>query len=526
MTISRDPEGAPLREWVLWGLIGLAATAVLFAYRSEIGGAHVALAYLLVVLGASARGGRRLGFVLAVLSFVAFNFLFIPPYYTLIIHRQLDWLVLFAFLVTSAVATQLLHRAQSEAAAARSRSLEVERLASLGAETLNAARAEDSVVAIAKVIQSGLGVLSCDIYLRGDSAPGIRRIARATAAVEGLPSPRDPSPRALGRAAAGLAISELADGRNRFARTPDMQSTLALLLAQQPRAVLIPLRVKGEPVGVLRLEGDPAVTLDADQCRFAEALAYYAALALERVDLAAEAARADSLREADRLKDSLLASVSHDLRTPLTTIKALSHAIAAEGDQRARIVEEEADRLNGFVSDLLDLSRLNAGAVSATAEIVAAEDVLGAALQQVSGSVNGREVLASVEAGGSLLVGRFDFVHTLRALVNLIGNALKYSAPDGVVEVTARRDNGRVVFEVADDGPGIPEEDRERIFEPFIRGRAAAAGGGSGLGLTIARRMVELQGGRLDYAPRFGGGSVFAISLPGIGEEELAQISL
>ena len=311
-------------------------------------------------------------------------------------------------------------------------------MAALGAESLNAARAEDSVVAIAQVIQSGLGVLSCDIYLRGDSAHGVRRIARATGAAGGLPRPRDPSPRALGRAAAGLAISELADGRSRVAQTPDLQSTLALLLAQEPRALLIPLRVKGEPVGVLRIEGDPAVTLDSAQCRFAEALAYYAALALERVGLAAEAAHADSLREADRLKDSLLASVSHDLRTPLTTIKALSHAIAAEGDERARIVEEEADRLNAFVSDLLDLSRLNAGAFTVMPDLVAAEDVLGAALQQVSGSINGRELLASVEPGESLLVGRFDFVHTLRALVNLIGNALKYSGPDGVVAVSAR----------------------------------------------------------------------------------------
>ena len=526
MNFRSDPGPPRLREWMLWGTICLATTAVLFANREAIGVAHVALAYLLVVLGASARGGRWPGFVLAVVSFVAFNFLFIPPYYTLSIHRQLDWLVLLAFLVTATVATQLLHRAQSEAAAARSRAVEVERLAALGAESLNATRAEDSVVAIAQVIQSGLGVLSCDIYLRGDSAHGVRRIARATGAAGGLPRPRDPSPRALGRAAAGLAVSELEDGRSRVAHTPDLQSTLALLLAQGPRALLIPLRVKGEPVGVLRIEGDPAVTLDSAQCRFAEALAYYAALALERVGLAAKAAHADSLREADRLKDSLLASVSHDLRTPLTTIKALSHAIAAEGDERARIVEEEADRLNAFVSDLLDLSRLNAGAFTVTPDLVAAEDVLGAALQQVSGSIDGRELLASVEPGESLLVGRFDFVHTLRALVNLIGNALKYSGPDGVVEVTARGANGRVIFEVADDGPGIEAEDRERVFDPFFRGRGAPAGGGSGLGLAIARRMVELQGGRLDYAPRSGGGSVFSISLPGVAEEELVQISL
>jgi two-component system sensor histidine kinase KdpD len=524
--LTRSPGEGRIGEWILWSAVALATTGVLFAFREEIGGAHVALAYLLVVLGASARGGRRLGFVLAMLCFLAFNFIFIPPYYTFTIHRQLDWLVLFAFLATSAVATQLLHRAQAEAEATRRRAQEIERLAALGAETLSAGRAEDAVAAIAEVIQSGLDVLSCDIYLRDRSGDQVRRVARAVRTDNAGRAPTEPTARILDRAAAGLPIAERADGTTSVARVADMLSALDILLEQRPRAVLIPLRVKNEPVGVLRIEGSPVVSLDSAQRRFAEALAYYAALGLERVHLTAEAEHADALREADRLKDALLAAVSHDLRTPLTTIKALSHDLAAGGDERAAIVEQEADRLNRFVSDLLDLSRLNAGALSVTPELIAVEDVLGAALQQVSGALEGRDIRTSLGSGESLLIGRFDFVHTLRTLVNLIANALKYSPSGEAVDVEVRREGEWIVFEVADRGPGISPADQERIFEPFYRGVGAPDVGGTGLGLPIARRSTELQGGKLLLSPRPGGGSVFTILLPAADVAELERISL
>lgn len=526
MKSASSPTFSRAGEWILWSALALAVSGVLFAFRGEIGGAHVALSYLLIVLGASARGGRRLGFVLALLCFLAFNFLFIPPYYTFTIHRPLDWLVLFTFLVTSTVATQLLHRAQAEAEAARRRALEIERLAALGAETLNAGRAVDAVSAIARVIQSGLGVRASEIYLRERAGGPVRRIVRAVRSGAGAREPTVPAADNLDRAAAGLPLAEEPEGTWSVARVPELSSALAMLLEKRPRAVLIPLQAKYQAVGVLRIEGDPVVDLDPAQQRFAEALAYYAALAVERVLLTAEAEHVDALREADRLKDSLLASVSHDLRTPLTTIKALSHDLAAEGEERAGVIEQEADRLDRFVSDLLDLSRIGAGALSLTPELVAVEDLLGAALQQVSGAQAEREIRVALHPDEPLLVGRFDFVHTLRALVNLLTNALKYSPPGAVVELTARRDGGWVRFEVADQGPGVLPEDRERIFEPFYRGAGAPDVGGTGLGLTIARRMVEAQGGHLGYAPRSGGGSLFSILLPAPSAEELEAISL
>lgn len=353
---------------VAWTIVAAACTVALRVFYEPLDKAHMALAFLLVVLGASAMYGRVAGLILAVLCFFTFNFFLLPPFHTLALEEPLDWLILGAFLLTGAIAAQLLHRAQREAAIAQERALENERLAT-------------------------------------------------------------------------------------------------------------------------------------------------------------EAERIHTLREADRLKDALLAAVSHDLRTPLTTIKAVAHDIASDGEVRAILIEEEADRLNRFVSDLLDLSRLNAGGPVLEPELVAAEDVLGAALQQVSGSLAGRNIQASIDDAEPLLIGRFDFVQTLRALVNLISNALKYSPGNTDIDVVARREGEWIVFEVADHGPGISAVDGDRIFEPFYRGNCIIGTAGSGLGLPIARRAIEMQGGRLSYASRTGGGSVFRILLPAAGAIELEHIS-
>ncbi|HKP77442.1 MAG TPA: ATP-binding protein, partial [Longimicrobiaceae bacterium] len=241
----------------------------------------------------------------------------------------------------------------------------------------------------------------------------------------------------------------------------------------------------------------------------------YAALGAERVRLAAEAERAEALREADRLKDALIASVSHDLRTPLTTIKALAHDLAEHGDERAVTIEEEADRLNRFVADLLDLSRLSAGELPVALEIVAAEDLAGAALQRVSGSLGAREVRVELHPGEPLLLARMDFVQSLRVLVNLLENAHKYAPPGTPIDLTVAAEGDRLAFLVADRGPGVPDDERERIFQPFYRRPGVAPdAGGAGLGLSISRRLAEVQGGTLTVGPREGGGSVFVFSLP------------
>ena len=225
--------------------------------------------------------------------------------------------------------------------------------------------------------------------------------------------------------------------------------------------------------------------------------------------------RAEVLREADKLKDALLASLSHDLRTPLTTIKALAHELQPMGDERTLIIEEQADRLNRLVTDLLDVARLDGGALPLDLQVNAADDLLGAVVQHVSGRSDRLRLRVALDDPASLSLGRFDFVHSLRILTNLVDNALKHAPVDTAVDVTGGLDNGDLVFRIADRGSGIPPTERERLFTPFYRpaGRVADAGS-AGLGLSIARRLAEAQGGTLRYSERDGGGAVFELRLP------------
>lgn len=348
---------API-AWLLWTAILAATTGALVAGRGVLDKAQVSLVLLLVVLFGTASAGRALGLWLAALSFLAFNWFFLPPYGTLIIRDPLDWLVLVVYLVTSIVAAQLLARARERAAEAE-------------------------------------------------------------------------------------------------------------------------------------------------------------ALGVERARLVAEAEHAKALREADRLKDALLASVSHDLRTPLTTIKALAHDLGALGDERAEIIEHEADRLNRLVADLLDLSRLSGGALTLRIEVNALDELLGALVQQVEPALGGRRLDVTLPPDDPLILARFDLVHSLRALVNLVENAAKYSPPGAPVSVSARVDGEMLRIDVADRGPGVPMSEVEHIFAPFHRiPEVGPSVDGAGLGLSIARGLAEAQGGTLTCAPRAGGGSVFTLSLP------------
>ncbi|HWZ27911.1 MAG TPA: ATP-binding protein [Gemmatimonadales bacterium] len=241
-----------------------------------------------------------------------------------------------------------------------------------------------------------------------------------------------------------------------------------------------------------------------------------AELSEERERLVAAAEHAKAVREADRMKDVFLESLSHDLRTPLTTIKALAQDSALRGDENATIVVAQADRLGRLVGNLLDLSRLKGGAFPVTAEENTAEDLIGVVGRESAAPPTGR-LVTRVDTGRPALVGRFDFVQSVRILNNLVDNALRCSAPPSVVELGVEREGPSLVFTVGDRGPGIPEGDRERIFEPFFRAANARPDvDRAGLGLSIARRLADLQGGSLSYEPRAGGGSTFILRLPAV----------
>ena len=513
-------RGVRSAEWVVWFGILAIVTAGMFAIRRHLNEAHITLAYLLVVQGGSARGGRPLGIALAAVAFLSFDLLFLPPFGTLTLQDPLNWLVLLAFLGTSVLSAQLLYRAQREADAARERAAEIDRLAALGAETLNVGRAEEALTAIVSVIRSSLRLDACEVYTADLKTHQLGLASQSGVTAEHAAM----SDRLLDWVVAeGASAVEQSDGTSRVEVTTT-ELTVDGDTSVRATSLLRPLRVRGATVGVLRISAANGLRLTPAQVRVLEALSYYAALGVERVRLAAEAERAAALQEAHRVKDAVLASVSHDLRTPLTTIKGLAHEIAAGGDERAEVIEEEADRLNVFVAQMLDLSRIATGAAVTEVQPNEAEDLLGAAAQQVAGRLHGRELRIDVSSEAPLMFGRFDFAQTLRALVNLIENAAKYSPPGAPIDLSVRREGDRLAFAVSDRGSGVPSSERERVFEPFYRRASGAPDvGGAGLGLSIARGIAEAQGGSVTLSDREGGGSVFTLSVPAIDTEELVR---
>ncbi len=511
----------PWLEWIVWfGLLAV-VTAFLVSVRPHLNSTYITLAYLLVVQGGSARRGRPLGVALAAVAFLSFDYFFLPPFGTLTIQDPLNWFVLFAFLATGVLSAQLLYRAQAEAAEARQRAVEIDRLASLGAETLSTARAEDALVAIASVIRASLALDRCSLYIADAGTNAIRMAAES-----GGPPDEGTAEQALVEWAAreGRNAAEFIDGTS----TADASPALLEVNDGVPprvRAFIRPLKARGRTVGVLRIARAAGLSPNAAEMRVLDALSYYAALGVERARLVADAEQAQILQEAHRAKDAVLASVSHDLRTPLTTIKGLAHEIASGGDERAEVIEEEADRLTRFVAQMLDLSRIATGAAASDIQPNEAEDLLGAAAQQVSGRLAGRELRVTTNSSEALLFGRFDFAETLRAVVNLIDNAAKYSPPGTPIDLSATLEGDWLVFSVADRGPGVPRAERERIFEPFYRRAEIRDVGGAGLGLSIARGIATAQGGGLELMDRPGGGSVFRLRVPAIPSVVLDQFS-
>jgi K+-sensing histidine kinase KdpD len=245
--------------------------------------------------------------------------------------------------------------------------------------------------------------------------------------------------------------------------------------------------------------------------------------AAEIARLAREIEHAEALRESARFKDTLLASVSHDFRTPLTTVRALAEDIAQAPDPDAApavrttagIIAEQADRLIHLVENVLDLSRIRGGALPVHAELNTAEDLVGAAVRNAHGVLAGHPIEFTIDWNAPALTGHFDFTHALRALSNLLENAAKYSPPGTPITIEVHRRDQRLVIAVADRGPGIAPAECERIFDAFYRPEGTPPDtGGAGLGLAIARQLAAAQGGTVVYRPRSQGGSVFELHLP------------
>ncbi|HET9684627.1 MAG TPA: DUF4118 domain-containing protein, partial [Gemmatimonadaceae bacterium] len=377
--------------WLTWGGLLVLATGVLLTVRGTIEQSHVVLTLLLVVLGGSVAGGRALGFTLAGAGFAIIDYFFQPPYDLLSVNKPLDVVVLFAFVATAGVATDLLARARQEAIVARQRAREVESLSRLGAATLRYALPNEALGAITALVREVIGASACTI-VGWDERRGLGDLAMLPASAESLAS-LTPAERCAVKHAAShrvpVIVGELgnvAPQTDSMFSGDDASDIPASLLA-------LPLVAEERTIGALVVRGNPLLHLDAPRRRFASALAYYAALAVERGRLVREAADSQTLREASRAKDQVLASVSHDLRTPLTTIKLLAQGAELRGDPAAAEIVEQADRLARMVGDLLELSRLRAEGRSAKPEFNTAEDVVGATIAQARGILHGRQVV-------------------------------------------------------------------------------------------------------------------------------------
>lgn len=471
----------------------LLMTAAMYPVRDRLQQAHAVLLYLLVVLVGSAFGGRALGLALALLGSVAIDYFFQVPYDLLSVATGIDWFVLATFVITAIVAANLLTRAQHAADQARRRTDEVTRLSRLGAELLGSGTAEHSLVAIADKVRETAAATGVVVFRYSE--------ADAKRHLEPLVTRGEDAQLTVALALDAVARGEASHG------PPDGVS-------------LIPLRLHGCIVGVLAIARNALAPLDEVSRRILDALGYYAALAVERVTLIAQTEHAEALRETVRAREALLASVSHDLRTPLSTIKVLAQDSVARGDletaiTHAVVIEEQADRLARMVSNLLDLTRLRTNDLPVHCDVNAAEDLIGAVARQVMGILRDHPLVSQVEPAEPVLLGCFNFVQSQRILTNLIENAVRHSPPGAPIQLRACRDHDAIVFAVSDRGPGVPPSERERIFDAFYRGASAAPDvGGVGLGLHIARALAEAQYGSLVVAERPSGGSTFELRLP------------
>jgi two-component system sensor histidine kinase KdpD len=263
--------------------------------------------------------------------------------------------------------------------------------------------------------------------------------------------------------------------------------------------------------------GDALLPLAPDQLDLLETLAQQAGSALERVLLAEDAERARLAAESERLRSTLLSSVSHDLRTPLATITGAASTLLEPGNlgeearrELAEAISEEAERLNRLVTNLLDMTRLESATLRLNRDWHSLEELVGTALARLKSGLAGRKLTVRIPEDLPLVL--VDGLLVEQLLVNLLDNALKYSLPGSAIEVSAQGDGKTIALEIADEGPGLPPGGEERVFDKFYRGGSSPQG--FGLGLSIARAVATTHGGRVSARNRSPHGAVFRFELP------------
>lgn len=484
------PEARALPPWLGWAAtpaLAVGATAVGLAIDGVVPEGALGMVYLVPIVAAAVGFGAVQGGLAAALSFLAWNFLFLPPRYTLTIAGPQDVVGVVVFALVALLLAGTTGGLGRSVRAARARMLGLRRLVEFSRRLGAPGDKGDLVQAIAEEAARIAGGPACVLLLLpplpGESAP--EPVLRASVPIEAEPD----------EASMAAARWSVANGRPAGRGTDTLPSA-----AWQFR----PMRTARGLAGLVGLrppEGDGALDGEAD--RALDALLDQAAVALERADLMEDRARGEARAETEALRTALLTSLGHDLKTPLTSIRGAIATLRTSGpalSEATRVdllatAEEETERLSRWIANILDIVRIENRQVEPRRETVDLVEALETAAARAA-RAHGREI--ALDLGPRPTAPRLDPALLDQVLANLLDNALKFSAPEGRVGAWVGREGPEVVIVVEDEGPGIPREDLHRVFDPFFRAtRTDRVAAGSGLGLAICRGLVQAMGGRI-----------------------------
>jgi two-component system, OmpR family, sensor histidine kinase KdpD len=455
--------------------------ALLYHKALPVNATTVALTFLLAILAVSTFWGMAVAVAMSVAAMLAFNYFFLPPTGTFRVADPENWVALLAFLVVAVISSHLSTRARQKAADASARQHDVEKLYAFSQGLLESRNVMELVNRIPGQIVRAFEVGATALFLADK-----QKVYRS-----------------------GPVVPQL-----------DTESLKSILARDEPvidianSVCFLPVRMGLHPVGSLGISG----TVLSRQTL--EAIATLIAVAMEHARAVEQVGQTEAAREAEKLRTALLDAVTHALRTPLTSIKAsvtnlISNPNLAAGQRQEllTIINEESDRLNRLVGEAGEMARLDAGEVELNVEPHPIDHVITAALERCRPSLGSREVSVNVAEG--LPRVRVDVARAGEVLVHLIENANQYSPPDQPITITAEASGEFVVTSVADRGSGIDDPERALVFEKFYRGKDQRYSvEGTGMGLPIAKAIVEAHGGTISLTSQRGHGSVFSFTLP------------